>query len=209
MRFIPAVLALALLAQPAVEAAETSLGRLFFTPEQRAALEQARRNNIRAEELAAQAAVKPKAPRARKVVVNGLITRSDGMSVVWVNGKPVETETADGMRVSPTTSQGSVVLRDPQKGRALRLKVGQRADLLTGKVEENYESRRAAARAEEAARQAEATQPEPTAPQTRGKRKSMSEDSAAAEEQTRPDTVPQPESPGASPMPPATEGQAQ
>jgi hypothetical protein len=208
MRLIPALLTLALLAQPAAQAAETTLGRLFFTPEQRAALEEARRKNIRAEELAAEAAAKPKAPRARKVVVNGLITRSDGMSVVWVNGKPVETETADGMRVSPTTSQETVVLRDPQKGRALRLKVGQRADLLTGKVEENYESRRAAARAEEAARQAQATQPEPTAPQTRSKRKSVSEDGAAAEEQTRPDAAPQPESQGASYMPPPTAGEA-
>jgi hypothetical protein len=81
--------------------------------------------------------------------------RNDGMSVIWVNGRAVENETRDGLRVSPTASRESVVLRDPAKGRALRLKVGQRADLLSGRVEENYEARRAAARAEAAAADAE------------------------------------------------------
>jgi hypothetical protein len=145
----------ALLAPLASHSAEVALGRLFFTPEQRAALEEARRKNIRAEELTAQAAAKPKAPAPRAVVVNGVLMRNDGMAVIWVNGKAVENQTRDGLRVSPTASRESVVLRDPAKGRALRLKVGQRADLLSGRVEENYEARRAAARAEAAAAEAE------------------------------------------------------
>jgi len=144
----------ALLAPLAAHGAELPLGRLFFTPAQRAALDEARRKNIRAEELAVQSASKPKAPQPRDVVVNGLLMRSDGMAVIWVNGKAVENETRDGLRVSPTASRESVVLRDPAKGRALRLKVGQRADLLSGRVQENYEARRAAARAEAAAQAA-------------------------------------------------------
>jgi hypothetical protein len=154
MRRGAVALGFALLAPLASHGAELPLGRLFFTPEQRAALEEARRKNIRAEELAVSAS-KPKAPPPRDVVVNGLLMRSDGMSVIWVNGKAVENQTRDGLRVSPTASRESVVLRDPAKGRALRLKVGQRADLLSGRVEENYEARRAAARAEAAAAEAE------------------------------------------------------
>lgn len=119
-------------------AEETPLGRLFLTPEQRAALDNARRNKIRAE-----ATRKPRASQAtRDVRVDGVVKRSDGESVVWINGKAVEDETVDGMRVAPLAgTQSSIVVRDPDKGRVLKLKVGQRADLLTGKITENYETR--------------------------------------------------------------------
>jgi hypothetical protein len=168
-----------LVAAPAV-AADPPLGRLFFTPAQRAALEEARHKNIRAEEQAAQAASKPRAPRARDVTVNGLIKRDDGMSAIWVNGKPVEeSETADGMRVSPTTSLESVLLRDPEKGRAVRLKVGQRANLLTGAVEEGYETRRAQAHAEEAARQMGTPSPVRKASERRARKRASPEDDEA------------------------------
>jgi hypothetical protein len=136
------VFAAGLLCTAAVHAQEAGFGRLFYTPEQRAQLEQARRRNISAEDQAAEVASKPKTPRARNVVINGVITRSDGETVVWVNGKPVERETQDGMRVFPSTAEGAVVVREPERGRAVRLKVGQRADLLSGKIEEGYESRR-------------------------------------------------------------------
>ena len=87
------------LAVPAF-ADEPPLGRLFLTPEQRAALDNARRNRIRAEALAAAADKKPKIPPARSVTINGVVSRSDGESTVWVNGHPTEGETEDGMRVS-------------------------------------------------------------------------------------------------------------
>ena len=126
-------------------AADAALGRLFYSPEQRAALDEARRRNIRAEEQAAEASKRPKAPAPRSVEINGLMRRSDGESTVWVNGKPVDGETDDGMRVRLIPDQAGVTVRDPEKGRTVRLKVGQRADLLTGRVEENYERRRATA----------------------------------------------------------------
>ena len=119
-------------------AQEPPLGRLFLTPEQRAALDNARRNKIRAE------ATRPKAaPSARDLRIDGIVRRSDGEAFVWVNGKPVEDETTDSVRVAPLPgTQSSVVVRDLDKGRVLRLKVGQRADLLTGRITEDYESRR-------------------------------------------------------------------
>jgi hypothetical protein len=159
MRRCTLAIGLALLAPVAALAAEPALGRLFFTPTQRAALEEARRNNIRGEALAAQAVAKPKTPSPRDVVVNGLLMRDDGMSVIWVNGKAIDNETRDGLRVSPNASRESVVLRDLANGRALRVKVGQRADLLNGRVQENYEARRAAARAEAARAEASTSEP--------------------------------------------------
>ena len=124
-------------------AADATLGRLFYTPEQRAALEEARRRNIRAEELAAEASKKPKPDGPRTVTLNGVVRRSDGESMIWVNGKPVENEVNDGMRVRLTPDQSGVTVHDTEKGRTVRLKVGQHANLLTGKVEENYVRRQA------------------------------------------------------------------
>jgi len=127
-------------------AQEPELGRLFLTPEQRAALDNARRNKIRAEALAATAAKKPKIPPARSVTINGIVSRSDGESTVWVNGRPTEGQTEDGMKVTISPgSQSSVVLREPEKGKQVRLKVGQRADLVSGRIQEPYEQRRQSA----------------------------------------------------------------
>jgi len=124
-------------------AADNTLGRLFYTPEQRAALEEARRRNIRAEEQAAEASKKPRPDGPRTVTLNGVVRRSDGESVIWVNGKPIENEVNDGMRVRLTPDQSGVTVHDTETGRTVRLKVGQHANLLTGKVEENYARREA------------------------------------------------------------------
>jgi hypothetical protein len=140
-RLIVAVL-LATLGSPG-SAQEPALGRLFLTPEQRAALDNARRNRIRAEALAATVDKKARIPPARSVTINGIVSRSDGESTIWVNGRPTEGQTEDGMRVTISPgSQSAVVLREPEKGRRVRLKVGQKADLISGRIQESYEQRR-------------------------------------------------------------------
>jgi hypothetical protein len=126
------------------QAADAWYGRLFYTPAQRAALEDARRRKIRTEELAVETAKRPSAPRSRKVTLTGIVQRSDGESFAWVNGKPVEGRTRDGLRVRHSAGPGEVVVYDPQKGRTVSVKVGQRVDLLTGHIEEAYERKRAA-----------------------------------------------------------------
>lgn len=142
MRRVIAALLLAALGAPGV-AQEPALGRLFLTPEQRAALDNARRNRIRAEALAATTAKKPKIPPARTVTINGIVSRSDGESTIWINGHPTEGQTEDGMRVTISSdSQSSVVVREPEKGKRVRLKVGQSADLISGRIQEPYEQRR-------------------------------------------------------------------
>jgi len=127
----------------ASRADEPPLGRLFLTPQQRAALDNARRNRVRAAAVAAAADKKPKPPPVQDVTINGVVRRSDGESTIWVNGHPTDGETDDGMRVVASPGEdNSIVVREPQKGRKVRLKVGQRVDLTTGRVQENYEARR-------------------------------------------------------------------
>jgi hypothetical protein len=145
MRCLALVPALAMAVS--VQAADLPYGRLFYTPEQRAALEDARRRNIRAEELAAQAATAPKVPRARKLIVTGVVQRSDGESFAWINGKQVESETKDGLRVRHAAGQTGVVVYDPEKRRSVSVKVGQQIDLTTGRIEESYEAKRGQAQA--------------------------------------------------------------
>lgn len=83
--------ALACLLGSAPAPAQEPLGRLFLSPAQRAQLEQARR----APPLAAQPAPTqsdPEPPAAPppaevpRIVVQGVVQRSDGRSVAWVNG---------------------------------------------------------------------------------------------------------------------------
>lgn len=140
------ILAIALSGLSAAGSAqEAPLGRLFLTPEQRAALDNARRNKIRAEAVVAAGSKKPKAPPSRSVTINGVVSRSDGESTIWVNGHATEGETRDGMRVVIAPgSNASVVVREPDRGKHVRLKVGQRADLVSGKIEESYQQRRGA-----------------------------------------------------------------
>lgn len=134
-----------LLVATGLQAADVTFGRLFLTPAQRAALEQARRKNIRADELAAEKANRPKRPPVRDVVVSGVVKRSDGESTVWVNGQPVDGTSEAGLKVRVTSGRAAVVIHDPEKGRTLRLKVGQSADITTGRIRESYEPRAGAA----------------------------------------------------------------
>ncbi len=134
---------LAIIAAPAFAQQDAPLGRLFLTPEQRAALDNARRNKIRSEAVAAAVVKTPKPPAARSVLINGVVKRSDGETIVWVNGKPIEGETPDGMQfqVAPQAQAGTVLVREPDKGRRVEIKIGQQVDLVTGRVKEPFERR--------------------------------------------------------------------
>lgn len=111
------VMVLALLLRAPGARAETDasgLGQLFTSPAQRAQID-ARRAGKGARPAAA----------ARVVRVDGFMRRSDGRSVVWVNGQ----STLEDKRVQGV-SVGGVNERDNQvrlrvKGRSLRLKPGQ------------------------------------------------------------------------------------
>ena len=96
--------------------------------------------------------------RSAKVIMDRDSGRSKGFGFVEMgsdseaqaaigalNGKPVDGATADGLKVRVTAGQAAVIVHEPERGHTLRLKVGQRADILTGRIEEGYERREAAA----------------------------------------------------------------
>lgn len=127
-----------------VPAAE--LGRMFFTPAQRAALDAARKQNVRVEIAneeteRPQAAPTAAAPLPQSVRFNGLIQRSDGKSTVWLNNKPITDQTSGGFNVSTNRNDTRVKVTTPDGGRSMDLKVGQTAEMVSGTIEENYRRR--------------------------------------------------------------------
>jgi len=72
------LLAALLLAAAATPAAGTDLGRLFYTPQQRADLDRKRATNAVEAEVVVESLV----------TVNGRVSRSSGKTTTWINGVP-------------------------------------------------------------------------------------------------------------------------
>jgi hypothetical protein len=105
------------------------LGRLFFTPEQRAALDARRRARV------------PDKPSAAPVVaspttrVDGFARRSDGRATVWVNGEPLDESGPDAPRIEPGRSTDArVSIPITESGARAALKPGQVLDRGSGEV---------------------------------------------------------------------------
>jgi len=113
------LLALVLAATPAFA---QEVGRLFFTPEQRAALDARRKARVPDKPSATVAA----SPTTR---VDGFVQRSGGPSTVWVNGEALPEGSGDLPRIGPRVS---VPLGEG--GRRAALKPGQTLDRGTGEV---------------------------------------------------------------------------
>lgn len=133
-------------AVPLAPAAEP-LGRLFFTPQQRATLDTARKQKNRATiatEETQEAAPAPPVPET--ITVQGVVRRSDGKSTVWINNRAVNEGGKAGSASVVRTDRpdGSLTVHVPQAGRDVDLKVGQSLEIVSGTIEENY-SRRATA----------------------------------------------------------------
>ncbi len=129
---------LAAVAAPAT-AADPTLGRLFFTPSQRASLDVARRQRTRVT-VATERTEQVVQPIPQTITYGGMVRRSDGQTTVWLNDRAVdEREPADGAtivrRVRP---DGAVTLEVPQSSRRVDLKVGQSVEVLSGSVGEAY-----------------------------------------------------------------------
>lgn len=85
------------------------LGRLFFTPEERAQLE--RQHVLSADEAGND---------SHSLVVNGMIQRDGGKRIIWINGEQQSAGTAD----SRTPATVPVVV--PGRNAPVKVKVGQR-----------------------------------------------------------------------------------
>lgn len=120
---MPGLLSLAMLA-PARAADAPELGRLFFTPERRAALERQRAFNIQEAQTL----------QGTNMSLDGVVYRSGGKSTVWINQK-AQTEgessrTGVNAVVSPKTP-GSALLA-PGEETPAQLKVGETINRATG-----------------------------------------------------------------------------
>lgn len=101
------------------------LGRLFFTPEQRAALDARRKARVPDRPAAAVIA----SPTTK---VDGYVKRSGGPSTVWVNGEALSEGSGDAPRIS-RSADGRVSLPIGE-GRRAGLKPGEVIDRGTGEV---------------------------------------------------------------------------
>jgi len=130
MRPLAAALLLcsALLASGSAGAQE--LGRLFFTPEQRAALDARRKARV-PDKPAAVPQVESPVTR-----VDGAVRRAGGHSTVWVNGQPIpEGPQPDAARIAPS-EPGAARVTIPAGEGAQRydLRVGESVDRGSGEV---------------------------------------------------------------------------
>ena len=127
-----------------------SLGRLFFTPEQRLLLDNARRQKVKIEEQSEE-----QAPEI--VSLNGVVKRSDGHTTVWLNNRALSDRHAPGgvTITSQGTASDPVTFTMPQGERAVRLRVGQNLDVTTGQVVEPFDPRAAEMKRTVATKQSE------------------------------------------------------
>jgi hypothetical protein len=127
---------------PAAAQAQERLGRLFFTPAQRASLDIARSQRARAA-VATERTEQEATPVPQTITYSGVVRRSDGKTTVWINNQAVHDRESAGAAaiVGRVRPDGSVTLQVPQSGRSVSLKPGQSVELLTGSVEEGYSRR--------------------------------------------------------------------
>lgn len=119
-------LALCLALPPAARAQE--LGRLFFTPEQRAALDARRKARVPDK----PAAERPASPTTR---LDGYVKRSDGPSTVWVNGEGLLETSPEAPRIGATRrDDGRVSVPVGESGARVGLRPGETLDRGSGEV---------------------------------------------------------------------------
>jgi len=132
----PAVCAQAEVKAPSAQA---PIGRLFFTPAERAQLDIARVQRKPPAQAAVAAPPPVEAPPAAQVVTyGGIVRRSDGRSMLWINNRLVEEKDAlKGLSVKGKVgADGAVTLQVPETGASISVKVGQSVELQTGRVGE-------------------------------------------------------------------------
>ena len=126
---VPALLAGVFLACAALPAAaQEQLGRLFFTPEQRSALDARRKARV------------PDKPTANVVVsptmrLDGYVKRSSGRSTVWVNREALDEASPEAPRINPGRDAEVTVGVGESRAR-VTLKPGETLDRGNGEVKD-------------------------------------------------------------------------
>ena len=124
-----------------------SLGRLFFSVEERRTLDELRDVGAEPEPAPTPSGEKPVAPVVDVISFDGKVERSGGGSTIWVNGRPVFTgnRTAEGIRVqSSRGTDGETRFALPQSDTGttnFSLKAGQKIAVQNGRKFDAYELR--------------------------------------------------------------------
>ena len=127
------VAAVFLISAPASSADDVQgLGRLFIDAEQREKLEEVRRGTYKAET--------EEDSRISNVRVNGVMIRSDGENVVWVNGEStLDGAPIQGIRINPGTADRETYRVTVNiDGKRVGIKPGQNWSEGTGTIKDNY-----------------------------------------------------------------------
>lgn len=108
------------------------LGRLFVDVEQREKLEAVRRGTYEKEV--------EQESRVSNVRINGVMMRSDGENVVWINGEnTLVGEPVKGVKVNPDATDSETYNVQVQiDGKRVKLKPGQNWSEGTGTIKDNY-----------------------------------------------------------------------
>ena len=135
MTIRPIVLIAMLAVLPVNEAAlaqDETLGRLFYTARQRAALDA----NVRSSSKRAEKPI----PIPASVTLNGVITRSDGEQTVWIDGRAYHRTQADDLQVITRPAEpGTAEIKVRGAPRRQEVRVGQRLDPVSGETFEAFE----------------------------------------------------------------------
>lgn len=108
LRPIPEILLFAAALTTATVASAEQLGRLFFTPEQRAQLDYS------------YAREAPSDNTGNALILNGIVQKQGGKRTAWINGVPQEAGRSD------ERSPESAAVPLPGQNKSVKLKVGQR-----------------------------------------------------------------------------------
>ena len=129
---LPAIVVLVLAGSNTVLAQDGTLGRLFYTTEERAALDQ----NIRSITKEPESLV----PIPPSVTLSGVVMRSDGERTVWIDGRAYYQGNPKDVRViTRPADPGAAEIKVQGIPRRLPVRVGQRVDPASGKTFEPYE----------------------------------------------------------------------
>lgn len=105
---------------------EGNLGRLFFTPEQRASLDRLRQHSVKQSTDSATG-------NGLAITVQGVVRRSSGKDTAWVNG--AELSESSGQRSSNGRREPTrlgIGDRDVRVGDSINQSTGEQSDLLRG-----------------------------------------------------------------------------
>ena len=144
-------------------ASAADIGRLFFTPAERAQLDMARTHKKAPAVAVSDEVVEKPAPQV--VTYGGLVRRSDGKSMLWLNDRLLDEKEAFAGLKGRVRSDGAVTLQAPQSNEAIEVKVGQSVELRSGKI---AEGRRIDATVKgSAGEKSEPTAPKPASPENK------------------------------------------